>query len=215
MNLPFTLEQFLGVFRAYNNSVWPAPMLLLLLALGAVALSCRPKVPSRAVSAILGFLWFWTGIVYHLMFFSAINSAALLFGALCIAQGAIFLVVGVWRSELSFHFERGLNGYTGIVLIAYAFAVYPFLGYLLGHMYPFSPTFGAPCPTTIFTFGLLLWTVKKVKFWVFLIPLLWSLIGFGAALKLGMFEDVGLLLAGLVGAILLIRRKSATPQAAA
>jgi hypothetical protein len=32
---------------------------------------------------------------------------------------------------------------------------------------------------------------------LFLIPLLWSIIGFGAAVKFGIYEDVGLLVAGL------------------
>jgi hypothetical protein len=215
MDLPFASDQFLGVFRAYNTSIWPAQIFLVLLALVAVVLACRSNVPSRTISAILGFLWLWTGIVYHLMFFLAMNPAAMIFGALCVAQGAIFLILGVWRSDLLFHFERSLNGYAGAVLIGYALVVYPVLGHLLGHSYPSSPTFGAPCPTTIFTFGLLLWTSKKVKFLVYLIPFLWSLIGFSAALKLGILEDVGLLLAGLMGAFLLIRRNPPLSASAA
>jgi hypothetical protein len=126
-------------------------------------------------------------------------------------QALIFFIFGVWRSELSFHFERTLHGYAGAVFLAYALVVYPVLGYLLGHSYPSSPTFGAPCPTTIFTFGMLLWTNKRVRLVVFAIPFLWSLFGFSAALKLGIYEDVGLLLAGLVGAFLLVRSKPTDP----
>ena len=65
------------------------------------------------------------------------------------------------------------------------------LGYFLGHRYPAAPSFGLPCPTTIFTLGLLLWKRDKMPAWLFLIPLLWSAIGFSAALVLGMKEDVG------------------------
>ncbi len=32
MQLPFTVEQFFGVFQAYNSAVWPAQVFLLALA---------------------------------------------------------------------------------------------------------------------------------------------------------------------------------------
>jgi hypothetical protein len=45
----------------------------------------------------------------------------------------------------------------GVALIAYAVVIYNALGYVLGHSWPNLPVFGvAPCPTTIFTFGMLL-----------------------------------------------------------
>ena len=75
---------------------------------------------------------------------------------------------------------------------------------MFGHTYPSNPTFGLPCPTTIFTFGILIWTVKKIQIYVVIIPLLWSLIGFSAALNLGVKEDFGLLIAGVLGFILII-----------
>jgi hypothetical protein len=81
--------------------------------------------------------------------------------------------------------------------------IYPVLGYFLGHVYPHSPTFGLPCPTTIFTFGLLLWADNKVPKYLLVIPLLWSLIGFLAAFQLGVLEDVMLLITGLVATTLI------------
>ena len=86
----------------------------------------------------------------------------------------------------------------------YALIIYPILGYLFGHKYPYSPTFGLPCPTTIFTFGILLFVNKKIPVLVLIIPLLWSIIGFGAALNLSIYEDYGLLIAGILGFILLV-----------
>jgi hypothetical protein len=88
----------------------------------------------------------------------------------------------------------------------YSFVIYPILGYLFGHVYPKNPTFGLPCPTTIFTFGLLLWTDKIVPKYVLVIPSIWSLIGFVAALFLGIKEDYGLLIAGVLGSILILIR---------
>jgi hypothetical protein len=207
MDLPFTFEQFLGVFITYNTSVWPVQIALNALALVGVYLCFRSSPPSRIIAAILAFLWLWTGVVYHLIFFSAVNPAARIFGTLCILQAAVFAFVGALRAGISFRFQWNIHGYAGAVLIVYGLIVYPILGYFLGHAYPASPTFGAPCPTTIFTFGLLLWTDNKVKFLVIVIPLLWSLVGFTAAISLGIMEDTGLLLAGVTGAILLTLKK--------
>jgi hypothetical protein len=59
----------------------------------------------------------------------------------------------------------------------------------------------------IFTFGVLLWTDKKVPLYVLVIPLLWSLIGFSAAFLLRISEDIGLLLAGIIATTLLLFRR--------
>jgi hypothetical protein len=208
MKLPFSVEQFLSIFQTYNNAIWPMQILLNLLALIAIVLAFRKtSVSSKIISAILGFLWLWTGVVYHLVYFSSINKAAYIFGALCVAQGLIFFITGVYRSSLSFRFQPNVQGIIGALFILYALIVYPVLGYLLGHVYPASPTFGAPCPTTIFTFGLLLWTDKLFPRYILVIPLLWSIVGFSAALSLTIREDVGLLIAGLLGTLLILLRK--------
>jgi positive regulator of sigma E activity len=49
----------------------------------------------------------------------------------------------------------------------------------------------------------LLFTAKKIPFYVYLIPLLWSLVGMSAALNLGVPEDYGLAIAGVGGTVLL------------
>ena len=92
----------------------------------------------------------------------------------------------------------------GLLFIIYALLVYPILGILFGHTYPDNPTFGLPCPTTIFTFGVLLWTIKRVPFYFVIVPFLWSIIGLSAAINLRVYEDFGLIVAGVIGLILLI-----------
>ncbi len=207
MSLPFTIEQFLSVFEKYNLSVWPIQIVLVLIAILAIILSIRKIDRSdNIISIVLGFFWLWIGIVYHLAFFTSINKAAYFFGALYIIQGLLFLFVGGLKSKLSFKFQPNSYGIVGSLLILYALVIYPGLGYLFGHVYPKNPTFGLPCPTTIFTFGLLLWTDKNVPKYVLAIPFIWSIIGFGAALSLGVKEDYGLLIAGVIGSTLIIIR---------
>ncbi len=174
MNLPFTVEQFLAVFRQYNESVWPSQILLNLVGLGAIVLPfTRWRLRDAVIAGALGFLWIWTGVAYHLAFFAAINPAAYLFSALTIVQGILFLVFGVFRTQLKFSVRTDIFGVTGALLVVYALVVYPILGSMLGHGFPESPTFGLPCPTTIFTFGLMLWAAVKVPKAVVVIPFLW------------------------------------------
>lgn len=217
MKIPFTVNQFMDVFAQYNQTVWPAQVLANLLALFTLyMLSRRTRLADQTINGILAGLWFWTGLVYHIGFFSPINKAAYGFGALFIAQGAIFLISGVFKSKISY--QSRWDAFTGLggLFILYGLVIYPLLGYFLGHRYPQAPTFGVPCPTTIFTFGILLWTGSRLPKYVLAIPLVWSIIGFTAALTLGIVEDIGLLAAGLLGtAAILIRNRKARGSAAA
>ena len=215
MNLPFTTEQFLSVFEQYNQAVWPLQLGLNLLGLTAVFLAIRKTVHSnRLIAVILAFYWLWIGLAYHYSFFTHINPAATVFAVLNVIQGIVFLAYGVFSQRLSFRFTPNVYGLIGACLILYAMVVYPLLGSAFGHAYPRSPTFGLPCPTTIFTFGLLLWTDTKLPKNVLIITFLWSLIGSSAALTLGIFEDTGLLVSGILGVALIIMRDRKAPEQA-
>jgi hypothetical protein len=212
--LPFTIDQFLGVFEQYNQAIWPMHIVAYILAIGVIFLAAKKtRYSDQIVSVVLACFWAWMGIVYHLMYFSVINGAAIGFGILFIIQALIWLVFGVIRPKLSFQLDTNPYALTGVVLIVYAMLVYPLIGTLLGHGYPRSPSFGvAPCPTTIFTFGLLLWTTARVPRTMLIIPFIWSLLGFSAALSLGVREDIGLLLAGVLSVALLLWRDRTTVQ---
>lgn len=210
--LPFTVEQFLDVFAKYNQAIWPMHIVAYILGLAALFLAVtKPRYADQAISMILALLWAWMGVVYHLIFFRPINPAALGFGVLFIIQALLWLVFGVIRPKLSFKAEVDPYSVTGAVLILYAMVIYPIIGAMLGHGYPHAPSFGvAPCPTTIFTFGMLLCTNARVPKSVLVIPLIWSFIGFWAAVSLGILEDIGLLLASLLSVSLLFWRDHAT-----
>lgn len=211
MTLPFTVDQFLGVFQNYNLAMWPAHLVAYALGLAAVFCVMKKRPYSDLlVNLILGIFWIWNGALYHITYFSSINKAAYVFGALFVAQGLLFIVLGVFKNKITYEFTPNLSSVTGILFILYAMLIYPLAGYLLGHGYPFSPAFGlAPCPTTIFTFGMMLLAVKTLPRGMILIPLVWSLIGFSAALNLGITEDAGLLAAGILGSIMIFFEKRA------
>lgn len=206
MHLPFTPEQFFDVFARYNTAVWPMQVLWNLLAVVAIALVFR-RGTGPLIATILTALWLWMGIAYHWAFFAVINKAAYGFGALFVVQGMLFLVHGAMQRTLTFARPTGVCEGECALLMAYALLIYPLLGHALGHAYPQAPTFGLPCPTTIFTLGLLLWTTNAPRWWLLLIPLLWSLIGTMAAFQLGVREDIGSLVAGIVFLGLGLRRR--------
>jgi len=199
MKTPFTLQQFLEIFKNYNEAVFPMQVIFYLAGIVAVYLTIKPNSKSdKIISGVLSFLWLWMGIVYHLVFFTTINKAAYLFGIVFLFQGILFFISGVIKGKISFRFRPDKYGITGIILIFFALIIYPALGYLFGHVYPSSPTFGLPCPATIFTFGLLLLIDKKIPGLVIIIPFVWSIMGFTAAFNFGIVEDTGLIISGLL-----------------
>lgn len=138
------------------------------------------------------------------MFFAAINPAAYLFAALFVGQGLAFLAYGAFRNRLDLAFRSNWRGVLGLIVIAYAAVIYEVLGFFAGHGWPRAPLFGvAPCPTTVFTFGVLMLTTQPIPFWLLVIPLAWAAIGSTAAMLLGVPEDLGMLVAAVVAAALL------------
>lgn len=215
MSLPFTVDQFLDVFRRYNLAVWPAQEVLVTLGVVAVALAAYGRgASSRWVSAILALLWLWMAAVYHLAFFSAINRAALLFAAAFALQGALFAWMAIRDPSISYRPQSILTATLGIVILTYALLVYPTLGDAFGHRYPAAPTFGVPCPTTIFTLGLAVWAGRSLPRRALIVPLAWSLVAVSAATNLGMIEDFGLPVAAIAVLILVPLRRQPAPNVA-
>jgi hypothetical protein len=206
--LPFTLEQFLDVFASYNTAIWPAQIVAYLLGAIALAALLRPgRASDRIVSAVLGLMWLFTGILYHGAFFSSVNKAAFAFGVLFVVEGVALLYTGVVRDGLRFAINYGFGAVIGAGFILYASLVYPLIGIATGHSWPALPMFGVtPCPVTIFTFGLLLMTTRRFSYWLLVIPFIWSLIGGSAAILLNVWQDWLLLVCGLIAVPIIVVR---------
>jgi hypothetical protein len=210
MRLPFTAEQFFDVFRQYNEAVWPAQVALNLLALAAIGLWIwHPPHSNRLISGVLGLLWAWTGIVYQLLYFSAINKAAFAFGVVFIAGSGAFLWAGVIKGKLEFTSTNAIHRILGSVLVSFSLVVYPALSAFLGHGYPTMPTFGLPCPTTIFTIGMLCFVAAPFPRYMLATPILWAAVGSQAAFLLGVYQDIGLLVAGIIAVFLIVEPQRA------
>jgi Family of unknown function (DUF6064) len=207
--LPFSPEQFMAVFAAYNAAIWPAQIVAYGLGLIAVVGILNPGVHSAwVVAAALSGMWLFTGVAYHWLSFAWINPAAYGFG-IAFALQACLLAYAAWSGRLRFGLPQSRKRrVAGLALVLYAAILYPMIG-LIVHGYPAVPLFGVtPCPVTIFTLGCLLLTRAPISWWMIAVPVLWSLIGGTAAFLLGVPQDWALLAGGLMTISLLVLDRS-------
>jgi hypothetical protein len=211
-----SVEGFFGLVRSYNMAIWPMHILTFVLGVGAVILALRrPRYSDKIISGILAFLWLWSGVVFLMVFLGpwtlvlsgfALPGFGYLSGALFIIQGTIFLYFGVIRPSMSFKFAGNSHAVIGAVLVIYAMAIYPIVGYATGHPFPGYPLFGtAACPVAIFTVGTLLWTNKRMPQFIPIIPTIWGLLGILAVVAIKVWADAGLFVAGSLGFVILRR----------
>jgi hypothetical protein len=201
--LPFDRSALLTLLAHYNDAVWPWQVLWLALAFAALGLlhpDTRGALKTRGVAAILAGLWAWMAVVFHFAFFSTIQPAAWLFGAVSLLQAAALAWYGVVHDGFKSSAPvrrmpwRLVAAWT---LIAYALLAYPLLGWEQGLRFPATPTFSVPGPTTIYSVGLMLLAGPAVPRVLFIVPVLWALVGSMAAMTLGLTQDLMLWLAGL------------------
>lgn len=203
MNLPFSVEQFFTVFAAYNLAIWPAQIIAYVLGLTVVvALWLDGPIGTRFITCVLAILWAWNGVAYQFLHFSSINPAANIFALVFLLEAILFGAAALTNSDLRFAVGRNLRSIAGSALILYALLIYELLGWLAGHGLMEGPLFGVtPCPTTIFTIGMLLLARGAFVRWLSIIPVIWAMIGSTAAILLSVPEDLGLAVAAaaLVG----------------
>jgi hypothetical protein len=211
VTLPFSRSEFLAVFAAYNEAVWPLQLLFFAAGLVAIGLLLfRPPWADRANSAILAAFWLTMAIGYHWTFFAPVNPAAYVFGGIFLLQAGLFVAEGLVRNRIHYGGASGISAWIAALLIAYGVAIYPLICLLVTHPYPTTPLFGiAPCPTTLYTIGFLILARYPKPLLLAFIPLAWSVVGGSAAILLGVPEDWMLFGALLAWAALAFRKSAA------
>ena len=115
--LPFTHQQFVFVFAVYNGVVWPLQWLAQALGIAMLALLFWPTSQRHRIAVlVLASMWIWTGVAYHLVFFSVINPIAPLFAAVFVVEG-LLLAVATWRGRLGVGAARGARAALGWALL--------------------------------------------------------------------------------------------------
>lgn len=202
MHPPFTAEQFLDVFRRYNDAVWPAQIALIAVGCVSTFAAYRANVRrswrwAQLSLVLLAVLWLWAGIVYDKRFLLRLSLSGEIFGSLFIAEAGLLLITA-WQNGTSFECASRPAAVAGSAILVYTLFLYPALAVFFGQQYPALPTFGAPCPVTIFTFGIFCLLTTSIPRFAIAIPVLWAVIGTYAAIGFGVREDLGLLVAAAV-----------------
>ncbi|MFC2139640.1 DUF6064 family protein [Bacteroidota bacterium] len=202
--LSFSPKEFMLVLESYNLTIWPFQIIAYFLIIVSLFYSFKStNYAPKIVLSILSFLWLFNGIVFSIIFWSPSHIFGYIFGISCILQGMLFLY-SLKKSDITIGNANKIYTIVGIMFVIYAAIIYQIFGYYLGHIYPqFFPVGLVPCPTTIFTFGIFL-IINNIPIKYYVIPLIISLGGFLAAYN-GIYEDVGLIISGVLGTILLIK----------
>lgn len=201
----------LAKFKAYYLAVWPALIVIHLLALVVFYVLIKQKQSaSRIISLIIAFLWLWDGIVHQMILAAYPPEHWIPMTILFVLQGLLFFYHGVIRSNLVFDFK--LDEWTsrlGLFYMIYAFIGYLIFGFLLGH--PFTQGgvfFSNICAFDCFTLGLLMMSGRKTPLYLIFIPLLWALVGgLLAMFAWKIWDDFGLVSAGILATAIMIAGK--------
>ena len=197
MQLPFAVDQFFDVFGDYNLTLWPALAALWVASAAATVQLIGKRVMTTGLAALAAIQWAWTAVIYHALYFTEINPAAWLFAGLFLVQAGAFVWFGVAPHRLTFELTQSYR-HTLSALFLIVSLLYPVLVLLGEHQFPRAPLFGVPCPLTLFTAGLLLAARPPVPRALFVLPIVWCVIGGSAALIFGVVPDLALWPAAVV-----------------
>lgn len=209
MKTPFNTDQFYQVFERYNSTIFPAQLIFLILGVAALFLILSEKsYKSKLTTGFIGILWVWSGLIYHIAFFSETNKAAYLFGLIFIIQGILILINAV-NNRLVFSFKLESRMYFGLFFILFGLIIYPTIGvFIHGTTNPII-SLGLPCPTTIFTLGFFMLTNTRFPRYLLIIPSLWAIVGLGAAINFGIYQDLMILITAFFAIYFLNKEKTA------
>jgi hypothetical protein len=201
-------DELLSLFADYNPAIWPLHLVAYVAAATVLVLIVvRPsRMTDRLVVGFLAGLWLFIGVVFQGIYVRDVDATlSVVYAAIFVAQAVLLVGVGVIGDRVVFRVERTPAAIIGAAAIAYSLVVYPLLGVAFGHPWPEAPLFGAaPCPTTIFTFGVFLLARPPFPKALLVVPLIWAALATPAAVGRGVFEDVALLAVGLLATAVLI-----------
>jgi hypothetical protein len=204
--LPYSAEVLFALFDEYNQAIRPLQGVALFLTAGILILTLRSRGNrSRIIVAILAAGWIWTGAVFHLVYFSELNFAAPVYGAVFIIQGSLLFWAGVHRKRISIRFQRKPAGLAGAAIVILSAVILPVIDWHQGFSWT-EARFAllAPGATAGLTLGLLMMADRRPPLWVAAIPVLWTVLASVHAAVLGIYQDIALTGAGLAALVWLV-----------
>lgn len=176
--IPYDTETLHSLLRHYNETIWPAQIVAVLLGLGLVALpfaNHRHDATARIAAVLLATAWAWTGAVYEWSYYATLNWAGMFHAALFALQALALLWFGVWRGRLRIGFVRRFPVAVGLALAVGAVVVYPAIDRLTGTGWPDARFAGLMSdPTALATLGVLLISRPRAPVALWIVPLFWA-----------------------------------------
>lgn len=161
------------MLELYNVAIWPAQPFALALGGLVPLLAARPGGAGRIATVLLALAWLWTGWVFHLGHYAAINWAANGFAAAFLLQGALLLALGAAGRVLAAAHTPTARSRAGLGLFLFALLAYPFVGLPGGGGWREAEILGLfPDPTALATLGLLL-MARRAPLPLLAVPLAW------------------------------------------
>ncbi len=208
MKTSLSLENVIQLFYEYSSSVWPSQFLFYLLAGLIIYLSLNQyKYSSIIINSGLAFFWLWTGSIYYFLFYSELSHLGYAIGSVFMMEGIFFIVFGVSKKWITYKFEKNFTGFLGIGLILYSCIIYPLMGLFFERSYAYLLSFILPVPITIFTFGMFLFSERKLPFFFVVIPFIWAILSFYSSVKFWLIEDMFLIIVAVVSLFIITKKE--------
>jgi uncharacterized protein DUF6064 len=209
--LLFSPRTYYRMFELYHAEIWPIHVVVLASVVAiAVLLRREEEWPGRVIAGLLAAWWLWVAIAFHLQRYAPINWAARYFAGLFAIQALLLVWYGVVRGRLRFGVSREPTAFMAVGLLLFALVFEPVAGRIAGRAWRQVEIIGlTPDPTAIATLALLALSTARPHRALLVIPVAWCAIGAATLWALGSPEAWVVLLAGLCGLVLAIRRASA------
>ncbi len=155
------MSTLLDYFESYNKRIFPLQAITAVVAITLAALLfILPGIATTVLlKAYLSVIFIWIGAAFLFLMgdlrkrmpFVSFATAAAYFPL------AIIFILDIFSMQTAYRVSQpGWRLYVSLFMMAWGVIIYPLTGYTVGHRYPRVPLFGAmPCPTNIFTIGLL------------------------------------------------------------
>ncbi len=178
--LLFSPDVYFSSIAFYNQSIWPLPLLAILLSLVFFWLTLTLNHnKSLLAGLILTLGWAWCGAVYHLKFYQQINWMAFYYGWFFIAQSGVMILLLVRYFYQADQLMPSSTWQTGLgkTLIGSSVFILPFIGLIDGASIKASLILCLSlAPTLLATFGFAL-MIKKIPGWLLMLPFTYTLVG--------------------------------------
>jgi hypothetical protein len=205
--LMFSARTYYRLFERHNTALWPGHVVALLAGAAVFALLWR-RPDARTARLAVGVLaagWLVVAVAYFWVRYSTIHTGGKWFAAAFGAQALALAWCGIVGRRLELAVRPAAIGRTGLGLIAFSVLLYPLVGRLLGRPWMQAEVFGlAPDPTVLATLGLLL-AAKHPAWWLWIVPVGWSLFSAMTLWALHAPEALGMGMVPVVWVVLAFR----------